>query len=288
MTPVLIITITIICLLVAIFLYFFWKPTLIIVLTLLLNSLIYTYYLLFESHWIIRTIIAVGIAIGISLIIYYSVKSKSSSSSSDSKQLIDGMVAGNNQMTFIVNNPLSVNQPNGLEYTLGGWVFINGLRDIQSYQYIFGRTEDPNSSNSVGMLNSNNPCVYISPHTNSIVVVCSTFTSKQDNRITLSNIPIQQWLHISVVCKGATVTCYVNFKPIKEIRLDSVPLQNGDICIGCTANSFDGYISNLVYAPKALDINGLLAVSSTAPNDNLIGNSGPVSMNISILDSLWN
>lgn len=198
------------------------------------------------------------------------------------------MVSSNNPITFINDTYLSFNRPNGIEYTLSSWIYINDLQqEKQKYQFIFGRTTDASISNAVGLLESNTPCLYIAPNSNNIVIISSTFTSKKDNMITLTSIPIQQWINIAVICKGSLLTCYVNFKPIKAITLDSVPKQDGNICIGCAETNFNGYISNLLYAPKALYSEELTNYSSSLPNTHLIGNSGPISMNISNLDLWW-
>jgi hypothetical protein len=243
---------------------------------------------LLGSSMLMRIIFAVAIAFGLAYLIYYAYDNQSLTSEPNPHYnvLVDGMVYGNKPLIFS-NIPLSVNQPNGIEYTISSWVYINGNGMSDQYQYIFGRTDDTHRVNTLGLLDSNNPCVYIAPHSNNIVIICSTYTCKKDNRITLDNVPFQQWLNITITCKGSIIACYVNFKPIKEILLDSVPNQDGDIHIACTDYPFDGLISNLSYVPRALEIRDMMSLSGNTPNEEFVVGQGPSKKNISILDDSW-
>jgi hypothetical protein len=267
-----------------------WLFIIIVLILLSVVGYYFRYYIL-NSSFIMKIVFSIVIILGICYLIYYAYNSNKTLTQEPNPHynlLVDGSVYLNHPLKFS-NLPLSVNENNGIEYTLSSWVYINDTGMSDQYRFLFGRTDDKTSVNSLGMLDNNNPCLYISPHSNNIVIICSTYTSKKDNIISLLNIPFQQWINVSITCKGAIISSYVNFKPIKEIRLDSVPKQDGDIHLCATDYPVNGLISNLLYVNKALEINQIIKLVGNQPNEQIISSDiGPYTKNnISILDDLW-
>jgi hypothetical protein len=70
----------------------------------------------------------------------------------------------------------------------------------------------------------------------------------------LVNIPVQRWVHISIVLINKTLDVYLNGKLARSCTLDEVPkLSKGDIYIN-QDGGFQGKLSDLLYVNKALSV----------------------------------
>jgi len=173
----------------------------------------------------------------------------------------------------------SSNATEGIEFTWSVWIYIDDLTyNSGRYRCVFYKGNDyaknPNSQDSQGLNFPNNaPGLYISPNSNSLVVMMNTFNVINEE-ITIDNIPINKWVNVIIRCENNTLDIYVNGTIIKSHYLHGVPKQNyGDVYIAPNGG-FSGYISNLWYYNYALGTAEIAKLTNKGPNTHMKGSNG--------------
>jgi hypothetical protein len=128
--------------------------------------------------------------------------------------------------------------------------------------------------------------MYIAPNTNDLVVFMNTFNVINE-KITISNIPLNKWINVIIRCQNTTLDVYVNGTITKSQELIGVPKQNyGNVYIGQN-NGFSGYISNLWYYDYALGTTEIQDMVVKGPNTNTVGNPAMTMKNPNYLSLRW-
>jgi hypothetical protein len=203
-----------------------------------------------------------------------------------SPKLIDGMVDAK-QLIVIQQDPSladsititrSSNANEGIEFTWSVWIYIDDLTyNSGRYRCVFYKGNDyaknPDSQDSQGLNFPNNaPGLYISPNSNSLVVMMNTFNVINEE-ITIDNIPINKWVNVIIRCQNNSLDIYVNGTIIKSHNLHGVPKQNyGDVYIAPNGG-FSGYISNLWYYNYALGTTEIAKLTNNGPNTHMKGSN---------------
>lgn len=212
---------------------------------------------------------------------------------SNSPQLINGMVNGNQQLTFIqdpsVNGAVTIyrsnNAQDGIEFTWSIWLLIESISTNSNlYQHIFSKGNS--NLQSDGLIFPNNaPGLYLTPNKNELVVIMNTYDVINEE-ITISDIPINKWLNVIIRCQNNTLDVYINGTIARSINLVGVPKQNyGDVYVALNGG-FDGNISNLWYYNYALGTTAIQKIASTGPNTTLV-NSNSSSNSSDYLSLKW-
>ena len=204
-----------------------------------------------------------------------------------SPRLIDGMVDAR-QLIVIQQDPSlkdaititrSSNANEGIEFTWSVWIYIDDLTYHSGrYRCVFYKGNDyaknHDSQDSQGLNFPNNaPGLYISPNSNSLVVMMNTFNVINEE-ITIDNIPINKWLNVIIRCQNNILDIYINGTIIKSHHLHGVPKQNyGDVYIAPNGG-FSGYISNLWYYNYALGTAEIAKLTNKGPNTHMKGSNG--------------
>jgi len=203
-------------------------------------------------------------------------------SPSHSPILIDGMAPANIMM-LIPQDPnvpgaipilRSNNNTDGLEFTWSVWIYVLDLAYKEhDYKHIFHKGNDGinMSTDPVGMNSPNNgPGLYISPHTNNLVVVMSTFEEPKEE-VTVKDLPLNKWVNVMIrVSKQNQLDVYINGLLAKRHILKSVPKQNyGDVFVAMNGG-FSGYISELRYFDKSLGTTQIQTIVDKGPNMRMI------------------
>lgn len=218
--------------------------------------------------------------LGISFLGYYL-------SPSGSPKLINGMVDAK-QLIVIPQEPgsegsvtiaRSTNADEGIEFTWSVWVYIDDLTyNSGRYRCVFYKGNDyaknPNAQDSQGLNFPNNaPGLYISPNTNSLVVMMNTFNVINEE-ITIDDIPLNKWVNVIIRCQNNTLDIYINGTIVKSHHLHGVPKQNyGDVYVAPNGG-FSGYISNLWYYNYALGTAEISKLVSKGANTHMKGGNG--------------
>ena len=190
-------------------------------------------------------------------------------SPSRSPKIVSGMKDGTKQLIFTQNPGLSnsipimrsKNQDKGIEFTYTVWVFINDLplKKGGSYKHIFHKGSGPgdsigttNESHSQGIYGPNHaPGLYISPDSNSLVVVMNTFKNIVEE-VKINDIPLNKWINVAIRVEGKNMDVYINGTIALRHVFASIPKQNyGNVYVNMESG-FDGFLSDLWYHDYAL------------------------------------
>ena len=161
----------------------------------------------------------------------------------------------------------SDNEDGGIEFTYSFWILVNDFTfKDKNMKHVFHKGDSKAQI-------SYTPAVWIHPDKNTIRINMNTIQSK-DNIIDIDNIPINKWMHISIVVKQKIVTIYVNGNIKKSKRLQSIPRQNfGNVWINLYGG-FDGYLSKLKYTRRAISYSEVENMVSDGPSTEFTEPSG--------------
>jgi hypothetical protein len=231
--------------------------------------------------------------LGISMLGYFM-------NSTGSVKLIDGMVDAK-QLIVIPQDPeaqgsitinRSVNENEGIEFTWSVWIYIDDLTyNTGTYRCVFYKGNDfatnPENPENQGLNFPNNaPGLYLTPNSNSLVIMMNTFNVINEE-IKVNDIPINKWVNVIIRCENNTLDVYINGTIIKSHHLNGVPKQNyGDVFVA-TNGGFSGYISNLWYYDYGLGINEISKIYNKGANTEMIGTNGVEINNSNYLSLRW-
>jgi hypothetical protein len=165
----------------------------------------------------------------------------------------------------------SDNETYGIEFSWSVWMNVTGLDDSPGntgqYKHVFSKGDNNNvPMDSRGLSTPNNsPGLYIDKTTNALVVIMNTFEQIEEI-ITITDVPMNKWMHVLIRVEGAFFDVYVNGTLAKRKVLASVPKQNNGNVYICQNGGFSGFISNLRYYRSALDPGDILSIVNRGPS----------------------
>ena len=192
-----------------------------------------------------------------------------------SPYLIKGMINAENQV-IVRQDPnmegsvpviRSKNESKGIEFTWSVWINITDLQyGYGKYKHIFHKGNDGIQYNENGLNFPNNaPGLYISPTTNSLVIIMNTFTTINEE-ITIPDIPLNKWVNVIIRVEGNDLDVYINGTIAKRHHLSDVVKQNyGDVFVAMNGG-FNGYISSLRYLNYAAQPGEIQSIIRRGPN----------------------
>lgn len=213
--------------------------------------------------------------------------------------LINGMINSNHMMR-IPQDPKapgsipilrSVNNTDGLEFTWSVWIYVDNFAYKEhEYKHVFHKGNDGiNVSNEPTGMNSpnNGPGLYITPHTNNLSVIMSTFEDSKEEVI-VKDLPLNKWVCIIIrVSKQNQLDVYINGVLAKRHILKSVPKQNyGDVFVSMNGG-FSGFTSALRYFDSALGTSRIQSIVDQGPNERMIDGSDKSKSKPQYLSSRW-
>jgi hypothetical protein len=166
----------------------------------------------------------------------------------------------------------SDNETYGIEFSWSVWLNVSSLDDNNSlnsaqYKHVFSKGDNDNvpvDSRGINAPN-NSPGLYIDKNTNSLVVIMNTFEQIEEV-ITVTDMPMNKWVHVLIRVEGAFFDVYVNGTLAKRKVMASVPKQNNGSVYLCQNGGFSGFISNLRYYRNALDPGDIINIVNQGPN----------------------
>lgn len=205
-------------------------------------------------------------------------------SPSRSPKIVSGMKDGTKQLIFTQNPGLSnsipimrsKNQDKGIEFTYTVWIFINDLplKKGGAYKHIFHKGSGPGDSigsaneatHSQGIYGPNHaPGLYISPDSNSLVVVMNTFKNIVE-KVEINDIPLNKWINVAIRVEGKNMDVYINGTIALRHVFASIPKQNyGNVYVNMESG-FDGFLSDLWYHDYALSGTEVDAIVAAGPD----------------------
>ena len=222
--------------------------------------------------------------------------------------LVEGVIAGTTAITITrdpkksnsVTLPRSNNQYYGAEFTWSVWLNVNSVT-VDKYSHVFSIGNS--QANSKGIMSVNNaPGIYLMQHKSQanqqghslgmrIIMDTEPFHnynldnfSKDGSTITdrvntenivthnksidITELPFNNWFNVMVRLGNSVLDIYINGTIAGRINFETVPKQNFyDIQI-CQNSGFSGYLSNLKYYARSLNVFDINAVVLAGPNLN--------------------
>ena len=153
------------------------------------------------------------------------------------KQLVIKQRGGNNPDVLLRR---SKNEQGGIEFSYQLWFYIdNWDHKVGQWKHIFHKGNEDSWPNR-------SPGVWIHKDKNALRVYMNTY-NKIEEYVDIPNIPIQKWVHLTLVCKNRNMMVYINGYLRKTLQLTSIPKQNyGDLYIN-SFGGFDGLMSKFRY-----------------------------------------
>lgn len=213
--------------------------------------------------------------------------------------LIDGMINAT-QMMIIPQDPKvagaipilrSVNNTDGLEFTWSVWIYVDnfGYKE-HDYKHIFHKGNDGiNVTNPPTGMNfpNNGPGLYITPNTNDLAVVMSTFEDAKEE-VLVKDLPLNKWVSVIIrVSKQNQLDVYINGVLAKRHLLKSVPKQNYGDVFASMNGGFSGYTSSLRYFNSALGTSHIQSIVDQGPNEKMLNGSDMNKSKPQYLASRW-
>ena len=213
--------------------------------------------------------------------------------------LINGMINAT-QMMIIPQDPKisgaipilrSVNNTDGLEFTWSVWIYVDnfGYKEHE-YKHIFHKGNDGiNVTNQPTGMNfpNNGPGLYITPNTNDLAVVMSTFEDAKEE-VLVKDLPLNKWVSVIIrVSKQNQLDVYINGVLAKRHLLKSVPKQNYGDVFASMNGGFAGYTSALRYFNSALGTSHIQSIVDQGPNEKMLNGSDMDKSKPQYLASRW-
>lgn len=200
---------------------------------------------------------------------------------SSSSMLMSSVVSGT-QITAIdvskIDNGLagSVNFAYSLWFNINDWNYRYGSEKI-----IFRRESGASITTGSTTTTYYTPKVSFAGSMNNlnISITTGTLTSPVSNSYSVSNVPIQKWVHLIVSVYGKSLDVYINGKLVNTFVLQGVPLidQTKQIVI-CPDGGFKGWVTQFQFWASAMDPQNAWNIYKSGNGssifNNLFGNYG--------------
>jgi hypothetical protein len=219
-------------------------------------------------------------------------------SPSQSPYLIKGVISGSNSKE-VVQDPrsknttvfLSENERTGLELTYSVWLYLDGVATDTELKHIFskgaidtttgfgtidavtklpGATSTLNKTyNAPGLYTfrngegGNNIRVYMDSF---ITPMTTSDLSGQVQMVDVSGVPINKWFNTTIRVENRVLDVYVNGVLTKRKDLETIPRQNFYSVFVCQNGGFSGYLSDLRYFNKSLNVFEINSIVNSGPN----------------------
>lgn len=224
------------------------------------------------------------IAIVVLLIVYfcYKVIVDFINTKNDSPYFISSIADGNTPL-LISGDKVQPSQDSkyGTEFTYSFWIYIKDSNFSTSssasskcstdskMKNIFVKGSSDYSSDHLPLLQA--PGVWLYPDDNKLAITMNTFNNFAE-RCDIGNIPVNKWVHITIMLIGHSLDVYVNCNLKKRCKLSGVPKQNYEDLRISNWGGFAGYLSRFRYYNYALEpyqISQICGIGPASP-DSLI------------------
>jgi hypothetical protein len=183
------------------------------------------------------------------------------------QEIQDGKTASTIEASELPTNGTDVPSSN---FAYSVWFYVNNW----NYRYgkpkiIFGRmgTKSEEGTGSVPGVNGKNPCplVVLGAVENNIAISISCFPGAEDlpkdsnektitHTCSVTNIPIQRWVNLSMSVYGRTLDIYIDGKLVRTCLLPGIANVNNNSNIQVTPlGGFEGWTAKLQYYPNSIN-----------------------------------
>ena len=137
---------------------------------------------------------------------------------------------------------------NGLEFSYSMWLYIENLSNNK--QHILHK----GSVNGYPLMS---PAIYIE---NKKIIIYQNSLTTIKNKLEINKFPLRKWFNLIITVHNKTVSSYINGYLFNMMKMDNLAKQNnGDLFININ-NGFDGYISDVIYYNKLLNMDDIISI----------------------------
>jgi hypothetical protein len=243
-------------------------------------------------------VIFVIIALLICIYLYFTIRGYNNFVN-NSPMIIRDTIDGNKPMkidNYVIANPSDGKY--GTEFSYSFWIYLKDSNFNASGDDVDCEYDNTNQTNSkvttqnfkhifhkgsndmfIGGTNSKyrnlpllqSPGVWLYPDDNKLNIRFNTYNNENKDvyeTCDIGNIPINKWVHISIILIGSSVDVYVNCNLKKRQKLSGIPkLNDGDLYIN-QFGGFNGFLSRFRYYNYAIDPFELDLICKMGPSDN--------------------
>jgi len=220
---------------------------------------------------------------------------------SRSPVLINGMIDAKQMQVFPQDPSVedsvpilrSDNDDQGMEFTWSVWIHIDDFSHRRDeYKHVFHKGNDninlDDAELGLGKNQPNNaPGLYITPHTNNLLVVMNTFDTINDEVI-IEGIPMNKWINVIIrLNKQNQLDVYINGTLAKRHILQGVAKQNYGNVYASMNGGFSGYTSELRYFNTAIGTSKIRSIVEKGPNLKMSESSNVTKSKPYYLSNKW-
>lgn len=148
------------------------------------------------------------------------------------------------------------NYNEGYEYSIDFWLYIDNM----TYRY--------NEDKAI-IIWKQNIKISIDKTDPTLKIEVYTLTGKPEILL-FYNLPLQRWLHITVIIKNKYLDLLVNGKLYQTRLLKNIPMYENTNMHVCPNGGFSGYINKLHYYPYAINVNQIKQNFKYGPTNNTL------------------
>lgn len=217
---------------------------------------------------------------------------------SDNPYIIKGELDGSEGRTVAQNPAMnesklvqrSNNESAGIEFTWSVWLYIKMPEEAGKRYPVFVKG-DGTPVNKYMSIN-HGPGLYVmnDGQTPSLEILMDTIneaaSTKASNIIIKGQgLPIDQYFHLAIRCKGVNIDIYLNGTVIDRTKLNNVPKQNYYDIMVCQGGGFKGKLSNLRYFNRGLSVVEINSINRSGPNTTPVTVTSTKS--VSNISTIW-
>ena len=170
--------------------------------------------------------------------------------------IVDSIRDGKDADVYRKTLPVSVNRPDGIEFSYSGWLRID------DFAFKFGVPKVIFVKGSAD-LSTACPALVIDGNTNTLLLKVDTFGVQET--ISIVSVPAKKWLHFVINVNQEAVDVYINGILYAHHILSQLPKQNSASVLTSPDGGFAGKVVRIQYHPQTLTESDILSKAREQP-----------------------
>jgi hypothetical protein len=170
--------------------------------------------------------------------------------------IVDSIRDGKDADVYRKTLPVSVNRPDGIEFSYSGWLRID------DFAFKFGVPKVIFVKGSAD-LSTACPALVIDGNTNTLLLKVDTFGVQET--ISIVSVPAKKWLHFVINVNQEAVDVYINGIVYAHHILSQLPKQNSASVLTSPDGGFAGKVVRIQYHPQTLTESDILGKAREQP-----------------------
>ena len=213
-----------------------------------------------KSFPVVAKIVVIVIVVLLIIYVIYLIIKDYVNTRNDSPYFISSIADGSTTLIVDAENvKASSDAKYGTEFTYSFWMYVKDTNftasstsscNSNAMKNVFVKGSNDYTEGNLPLLQS--PGVWLYPDDNKLAIIMNTYNNYAE-RCDIGNIPVNKWVHITVMLIGNSLDVYVNCNLKKRCKLSGVPKINYEDLRISSWGGFQGYISKFQYFNYALE-----------------------------------